>query len=85
MSVGFAHGLAVTEDDKVYSWVLQARAVLDDPLAKHSPLEVSGIPPGIVITDIKSGNFATILLTKDRNVWKIEHPVPLGGLPEDMP
>jgi len=22
-------------------------------------------------------------LTKDRTVWKIEHPVPAGGLPED--
>jgi len=34
---------------------------------------------GVSIIDIKSGNFQTVILTSEKTVWKIEHPVPTGG------
>jgi hypothetical protein len=57
VSVGFSHGFAVTEKNKVYTWVLQSDALLANPHLKHVPYEVSGLPAGVIITDMKSGNF----------------------------
>ena len=57
MSVGFSHGFAVTEANKLYTWVLQSDVLLVNPHHKHVPYEVSGLPAGVIITDVKSGNF----------------------------
>jgi uncharacterized protein (UPF0248 family) len=47
----------VTETNKLYTWVLQSDFLLANPHHKHVPYEVSGLPAGANITDVKSGNF----------------------------
>jgi hypothetical protein len=57
VSVGFSHGFAVTETNKLFTWVLQSDFLLENPHYKHVPSEVTGLPAGTIITDVKSGNF----------------------------
>ncbi len=57
VSVGYSHGFALTETNKLYTWILQSEALLENPHYKHVPYEVTGLPAGMIITDVKSGNF----------------------------
>ena len=57
MSVGYSHGFALTETNKLFTWILQSDALLKNPHYKHAPYAVTGLPAGMIITDVKSGNF----------------------------
>lgn len=68
VSVGYQHSFAVTDSNKVYSWIPTSQ---EDPLEVQ---EVQGIKAGTVITDIKSASFQTVLLTGDKTLVRIDHP-----------
>lgn len=55
VSVGFSHGFALTENNDVYTWILQPK--IDNLIEKHKPYKVEGVPANTIFTDLKSGNF----------------------------
>jgi alpha-tubulin suppressor-like RCC1 family protein len=77
VSVGFSHGFVLTESNEVYTWIMQAKQ--DDIIKKHKSFKVEGVPINTIFTDIKSGNFQTLILTDTGSVFKIDHPVPKEG------
>ena len=79
VSVGFSHGFALTECNQIFSWIMQPKQ--DNLQFKHKPFKVDNaiLPLGTFFTDMKSGNFQTLLLTNTGCVYKIDHPVPKEG------
>eukprot|EP00347_Sterkiella_histriomuscorum_P002508 403367880 len=69
VSVGLWCSFAVTESNKIYNW--QQGFITED----HVPVLVQNIQENLNIIDIKSTNFETIFLTKNGEVYKIEHPL----------
>lgn len=77
VSVGFSHGFALTESNEVYTWIMQPKQ--DNAIDKQKSFKVEGVPINSLFTDIKSGNFQTLILTDTGFVFKIDHPVPKEG------